>query len=70
MKAYAVKVRKLECCFHSHKLEHVPRWQDAAVKELSQIAAKGLPAPARVIVEKLSQPSAIPEDEELGIANT
>jgi hypothetical protein len=37
------------------------------LRELSQIAAKGLPVPARVIVEKLFQPSAIPEDEELGI---
>jgi hypothetical protein len=63
-------VRKLECRFHSLKLEHVPRGQDAAVKEMSQIAAKGLPVLAGVIVEKFSQPSAIPEDEELGIPPT
>jgi hypothetical protein len=67
MKAYAGEMRKLECRFHSLKLEHVPHGQDAAVKELSQIAAKGLPVPARVIMEKLSQPSVVPEDEELGI---
>jgi hypothetical protein len=70
MKAYVGEVRKLECCFHSLKLEHVPHGQDATVKELSQIATKGLPVSAGVIVEKLSQPSAIPEDEELGIPPT
>jgi hypothetical protein len=67
MKAYAGEMRKLECRFHSLKLEHVPCGQDASVKELSQIAAKGLPVPAGVIVEKLFQPSVVPEDEELGI---
>jgi hypothetical protein len=46
MKAYAGEVRKLECHFNSLKLEHVPRGQDAAVKELSQIAAKGFLVPA------------------------
>jgi hypothetical protein len=70
MKAYAGEVQKLECRFHSLKLEHVPHGQDAAVKKLSQIATKGLPVSAGVIVEKLSQPSAIPEDEELGIPPT
>jgi hypothetical protein len=64
MKVYAGKMRKLECRFHSLKLEHVPRGQDAAVKELSQIATKGFPIPFGVAVEKLSQPSAIPEEEE------
>jgi hypothetical protein len=54
MKAYVGKVRKLECHFSSLKLEHDPRGQDAAVKELSRIAAKGLPVPAGAIVEKLS----------------
>jgi hypothetical protein len=67
MKAYAGEVRKLECRFHSLKLEHDPRGQDAAVKELSQIAAKGFPVPARVMMENLSEPSAIPKNEELGI---
>jgi hypothetical protein len=64
MKPYAGEMRKLECRFHSLKLEHFPRGQDAAVKELSQIAAKGLPIPFGVAVEKLSQPSIIPEEEE------
>jgi hypothetical protein len=50
MKPYAGEMRKLECRFHSLKLEHVPRGQDAAVKELSQIAAKGLPVPFEVAV--------------------
>jgi hypothetical protein len=35
MKAYAGEMRKLECRFHSLKLEHVPCGQDAVVKELS-----------------------------------
>jgi hypothetical protein len=43
MKAYAGEVRKLECHFSSLKLKYVPSGQDAAVKELSQIAAQGLP---------------------------
>jgi hypothetical protein len=64
MKAYAGEMRKLECRFHSLKLEHVPRGQDAAVKEFSRIAAKGLPVPFGVAVEKLSQPSAVPEEED------
>jgi hypothetical protein len=64
MKAYAGEMRKLECHFHSLKLEHVPRGQDATIKELSRIAAQGLPVPFRVAVEKLSQPSAIPEEED------
>jgi ribonuclease HI len=51
MKVYAGEVRKLECHFHSLKLEHVPHRQDAAVKEFPQIAAKGLPVLAGVIVE-------------------
>jgi hypothetical protein len=67
MKAYTGEMLKLECHFHSLKLEHAPCGQDAVVKELSPIAAKGLLVPARVIMEKLSQPSAVPEDEELGI---
>jgi ribonuclease HI len=62
MKAYAGKIQKLECRFHSLKLEHFPHEQDAAVKDLSQIAAKGLPIPFGVAVEKLSQPSAILEE--------
>jgi hypothetical protein len=64
MKAYAGEVRNLECHIHSLKLEHVPRRQDAAVKELSQIATKGLLVQLRVVVKKLSQPSAVPEEEE------
>jgi hypothetical protein len=64
MKAYTSEMRKLECHFHSLKLEHVPRGQDAAIKELSRIAAKGLLIPFRVDMEKLSQPSAIPEEED------
>jgi hypothetical protein len=64
MKAYAGEMRKLECRFHSLKLEHVPRGLDAAVKKLSQIAAKGLPIPFGVAMEKLSQPSAVPEEED------
>jgi hypothetical protein len=64
MKAYAGEMRKHECRFHSLKLKHVPRGQDAVVKELSQIAAKGLLIPLRVAMEKLSQPSAVPEEEE------
>jgi hypothetical protein len=67
MKAYTGEMLKLECRFHSLKLKHAPRGQDAVVKELSQIATKGLLVPARFIMEKLSQPSAIPKDEELGI---
>jgi hypothetical protein len=67
MKACAGEVRKLECHFNSLKLEHVPRGQDVAVKELPQIVAQVLPVLARAIVEKFSQPSAIPEDEELGV---
>jgi hypothetical protein len=35
MKAYVGKMRKPECRFHSLKLEHVPRGQDAVIKELS-----------------------------------
>jgi ribonuclease HI len=66
MKAYTGEVQKLECHFHSLKLEHVPHRQDVAVKELSQIAAKELPVPVGVMVERLFQPSAVPEDEELG----
>jgi hypothetical protein len=58
------EMRKLECFFHSLKLEHVPRGQDATVKGLSHIAANGLPVPLGVAVEKLSQPSAVPEEEE------
>jgi ribonuclease HI len=64
VKAYAGEMRKLEFCFQSIKLEHVPRGQDAAVKELSRIAAKGLLVPFEVAIEKLSQPSAIPEEED------
>jgi ribonuclease HI len=64
MKAYASEMRKLECRFHSLKLEQVPHRKDAAVKELSQIAAKGLPVPFGVAMEKLSQPSAVPKEEE------
>jgi hypothetical protein len=64
MKAYTGEMRKLECRFQSLKLEHVPRRQDAAMKELSQRAAKGLPVPFGVAMEKLSQPSAIPEEED------
>jgi hypothetical protein len=67
MKAYAGEMRKIECRFHSLKLEHVPRGQDAAVKELSRIAAKGLPIPFGVAVENLSQPLAIPEEEDLEV---
>jgi hypothetical protein len=67
MKAYAGEMRKLECRFRSVKLKHVPCGQDAAVKELYQIAAKGLLVPAGVIMGKLFQPSTVPEDEELGI---
>jgi hypothetical protein len=70
MKAYAGEVRKLECHFNNLKLEHVPRGQDAAVKELSWIAAKGLPVPTGAIVEKLSQPSTTPKDEEPGAPST
>jgi hypothetical protein len=54
MKAYAGDVQKLECHFNSFKLEHVPYGHDATVKELSQIAAQGLPVPAGATVEKLS----------------
>jgi hypothetical protein len=54
IKAYAGEMRKLECHFNSLKLEHAPRGQDVAIKELSQIAAKGLPVPAGDIVEKFS----------------
>jgi hypothetical protein len=64
MKAYVDEVRKLECHFCSLKLEHVPRGQDAIVKDLSQIAAKGLPVPARAIIEKLSKPLAVPDEED------
>jgi hypothetical protein len=64
MKVYAGEVRKLECHFTSLKLELIPCRQDDAVKELSWIAAKGLPVPVGAIVEKLSQPSATPEDED------
>jgi hypothetical protein len=70
MKAYVGEVRKLECHFNSLKLKHVPRGQDAAVKELSRIAAKGLLVPVGAIVWKLSQPSATPEDEEPGAPPT
>jgi ribonuclease HI len=45
MKAYVDEVQKLECHFCSLKLEHVPRGQVVAVKELSRIAPKGLPVP-------------------------
>jgi hypothetical protein len=44
-------VQKLECHFNNFKLEHVPRGQDATVKEMSQIATQGLPVPAGAIVE-------------------
>jgi hypothetical protein len=64
MKAYAGEVQKLECRFQSLKIEHVPRGQDTTVKELSRIAAKGLPVPFGVAMEKLSQPSAVPEEED------
>jgi hypothetical protein len=66
MKAYAGKVRKLERCFSSLQLEHLPRGQDTNIKELSQIAAKGLQVPAGTFVEKLSKPSAVPEEEVAG----
>jgi hypothetical protein len=64
MKAYAGKMWNLDCRFHSLKLEHVPGRQDAAVKELSHIAAKGLPVPFGVDMEKLSQPSSVLDEEE------
>jgi hypothetical protein len=64
MKAYAGEMRKLECHFQSLKLEHVPCGQDAPIKELSWIATKGLPVLFGVAMEKLSQPSAIPEEED------
>jgi hypothetical protein len=64
MKAYADKVWKLECHFCSLKLEHVPHGQDAVVKDLSRIVAKGLPVPVGAIVEKLSKPSAVLEEED------
>jgi ribonuclease HI len=54
MKAYVGDVQKLECHFNNFKLEHVPRGQDATVKEMSQIATQGLPVPAGATVEKLS----------------
>jgi ribonuclease HI len=56
MKAYAGGMRKLEHCFSNLKLEHVPHRHDAITKELSQIAAKGLPVPAGILVERLSKP--------------
>jgi hypothetical protein len=43
-------------------LEHVPSGQNAIVKELSQIAGKGLPVPVGAFVERLSKPSATPEE--------
>jgi hypothetical protein len=64
MKAYASEMQNLECHFLSLKLEHVPHGHDAAVKELSRIAAKGLPVPFGVAMEKLSQPFAILEGED------
>jgi hypothetical protein len=64
MKAYAGEMRKLECRFYSLKLEHVPRGQDAAIKKLSRIAAKGLTIPFGVAMENLSQLSAVPEEED------
>jgi hypothetical protein len=62
MKAYAGEMQKLECRFQSLKLEHVPRGQDAAIEELSRIVAKGWHVPFGVAMEKLSQPSAVPEE--------
>jgi ribonuclease HI len=35
MKAYMGEMRRLECCFSGLELEHVPRGQDATMKELS-----------------------------------
>jgi hypothetical protein len=67
MKAYMGEMRKLECCFQSLKLEHVPHGQDATVKELSRIAAKGLSVPFGVAMENLSQPSAVPVEEDLEV---
>jgi hypothetical protein len=65
MKAYAGEMRKLEHCFRSLKLEHIPRGQDTIVKEMSQIATKGLPVPARIFVKRLSKPSAVSKEEEV-----
>jgi hypothetical protein len=66
MKAYTDKVWKLECHFCSLKLEHVPRGQDTGMKDLSWIVAKGLPVPVGAIVEKLSKPSTVLEEEDTG----
>jgi hypothetical protein len=49
MKAYAVEMQRLECYFHSLKLEHVPHGQDATFRELSQIDVKGLPVPLELL---------------------
>jgi hypothetical protein len=70
MKAYAGELRKLGCRFLSLKLKHVPHGQDATVKELSRIAAKGLPIPFGVSMENLSQPPAIPEEEDAKVQPT
>jgi hypothetical protein len=63
MKAYMGEMHRLERCFSSLELEHVSRGQDAIIKELSQIASKGLLILAGVFVEKQLKPSAIPEAE-------
>jgi hypothetical protein len=62
MEAYAGKEQKLECCFSSLKLEHVPHEQDAIMKELSQIAAKGRLVLAGTFIERLSKLSVAPEE--------
>jgi ribonuclease HI len=70
MKEYVDKVQKLRSHFCSLKLKHVPRGQDAIVKELSQIAAKGLPVPTGATVKKLPKPSTTPEEEDTGAPPT
>jgi ribonuclease HI len=58
MWAYIDEGRKLERRFDGLKLEHVPRGRNIITDELSQIAAKRLPVPEGIFVERLTKPSA------------
>jgi hypothetical protein len=61
MWAYVDEVRKLKHCFDVLKLEHIPRGKNTIADGLSQIAAKRLPVPAGIFVERLTKPSATPK---------
>jgi hypothetical protein len=52
------EVRKLERHFDGLKLEHIPRGMNTIADEPSQIAAKRLPVPVGIFVERLTKPSA------------